>query len=646
MRHCVALALCCAVQPMADAQDGDVRAVLRQDLAESVSGPAEPAQLRSAKGRIELIRVLGNARWTHGGGVDGLVALGDGRTVATVGGWDATIKFWDVESGRLTRVLRGHAESITGIAAARDRPYLLTSQIDLTIRLWDALEGREIRRVKGPGLSRAIAMSRDGGCCAAISAEGAAVWTLPDFKPQALPSKEHGWATRVFFRRSDRELILAGEGGRVEVVDARSLRRRLSLRGHRADVLAAALSEDESTLVTGDGAGTVRVWSLDGGQCLRVLEDLPGEISAVAADESMSYVVAATVSGDVGAWSIREDWRFWAFRSGAGGWWSAAFVPGSRMAVLSGLVGGIARVSFGVSGTPLFEDAAIRRVLHIKRVGEQGQALLARSDGSVSKWDVDAGEEIWNLACHSGEFVWGMSVLPYDSGGVSLGGDGECHLLDLKEGRVRRTMRVGPGVVRNLEVSARGDRALLGEVEGQLLMISLPELRTLESIRVGAGQVLEAKLHPRCPKCAVLTTDPYVRIVNLDDRTVLELNRKELVSSRGLAFDPEGSVLYVGCVSQAIVALDAETWDSRQVIRGVLGVVDESDPYEAIVVSPNGRFVWGVTRRGMLTVCDPARPTAMDAIRVDGSPTCLAVEGDRVWVGCNDSTIRIFRFRP
>src|SRR5207244_1355132 len=68
----------------------------------------------------------------------------DGRTVVS-GGFDSTIRLWDVPDGlgarpaRLRTTLLGHAAPVTVIAVSPDGITVASTSLDGTVRLWSAL---------------------------------------------------------------------------------------------------------------------------------------------------------------------------------------------------------------------------------------------------------------------------------------------------------------------------------------------------------------------------------------------------------------------------------------------------------------------------------------------------------------------------
>src|SRR5262249_39400794 len=105
----------------------------------------------------------------------------DGRRCVS-GGFDGGIRLWEVASGRevrgasggglLSRLLsrsgaapyfEGHGRAVTGIAFDPAGALLLSAGMDATLRLWDVRSGKEVRRLVGHKMGvTAAALSPEG----------------------------------------------------------------------------------------------------------------------------------------------------------------------------------------------------------------------------------------------------------------------------------------------------------------------------------------------------------------------------------------------------------------------------------------------------------------------------------------------------
>ena len=60
----------------------------------------------------------------------------DGTTLAS-GSHDKTIRMWDMETGQLRTILKGHKNRVNSVAFSPDGRTLASGSRDKTIRLWD-----------------------------------------------------------------------------------------------------------------------------------------------------------------------------------------------------------------------------------------------------------------------------------------------------------------------------------------------------------------------------------------------------------------------------------------------------------------------------------------------------------------------------
>jgi RNA polymerase sigma factor (sigma-70 family) len=113
----------------------------------------------------------------------------DGKTLAT-GGFDKTVRIWDVATGREVRQSAGHSDVVRSVAFSPDGRTLASGGFDGTVRVWHAASGKEVAILKGVGGGvMSVAFSPDGRLLAAAGGEPgksgqARLWTVPAQTPQ------------------------------------------------------------------------------------------------------------------------------------------------------------------------------------------------------------------------------------------------------------------------------------------------------------------------------------------------------------------------------------------------------------------------------------------------------------------------------
>jgi WD40 repeat protein len=121
--------------------------------------------------------VFGHGRtFTVPGGVDRLALSPDRRVLATAD-VDGTARLFDVGSGRLLHVLRGHHAAVTDVAFSPDGTLLATSSRDSRAIVWNVATGRRLRVLNGHfGTVAAVAFSPDGRWVVTAGPISAGLW--------------------------------------------------------------------------------------------------------------------------------------------------------------------------------------------------------------------------------------------------------------------------------------------------------------------------------------------------------------------------------------------------------------------------------------------------------------------------------------
>jgi len=96
-------------------------------------------------------------------------------------GQDGAIRFWDIETGKLLRVLMGHDGDVRTLAWSSDRKILASGSGDKTVRLWDLETGKVTNILRGSTAAVFhLAWSPDSMmlACAGSAAKSVGLWSV------------------------------------------------------------------------------------------------------------------------------------------------------------------------------------------------------------------------------------------------------------------------------------------------------------------------------------------------------------------------------------------------------------------------------------------------------------------------------------
>jgi len=189
----------------------------------------------------------------------------DGKTLAS-GGIDSAIGLWDVESGRLRTMLRGHKSWVNAVVWHPEGSWLASGSSDGTLAIWSPA-GDALRTLRATAAEvRSVAVSRDGRQLAAGLRYGSIkVWDTAEWNERGTLKGSPGDVWSVAFLPDGKTLTSSeGDWNRPGFVRFWSIaeNRPLGHLQHTGEVLSIGLSPDGRRLAAGAADRTVKTWDV------------------------------------------------------------------------------------------------------------------------------------------------------------------------------------------------------------------------------------------------------------------------------------------------------------------------------------------------------------------------------------------------
>ncbi|MBL8913501.1 MAG: WD40 repeat domain-containing protein [Archangium sp.] len=196
--------------------------------------------------------------------------------IAAFNGGDADLTLWDASSGKTVHRLAGHQKAnrknraganVSCAAMSFDGSMVVSGGFDNTIRFWDVKSGEELRNVVMPSLPWSVSFSPDGSLVAA--------GLFPHL---------------------------------VVVIDVKAGKKRAQTKASQKAVTSSLFTND-GQLVTGGGAGELKLWRLEGKKLTsRGMFGIPdgGGIEGVSLSPDATLLAAASRGGWIRVWDLES----------------------------------------------------------------------------------------------------------------------------------------------------------------------------------------------------------------------------------------------------------------------------------------------------------------------------------------------------
>ncbi|MDF1825158.1 MAG: hypothetical protein P1U68_10980 [Verrucomicrobiales bacterium] len=203
---------------------------------------------------------------------------------AILGGPKRNIKIWDTAAGEEVNSIKKHSDWLLTAAYSPDGVIFATGGRNGGLFVWETETGYEFYTLKGHTAAVTdIAWRSDGNLLASCSEDGQIIlWEMNEGKQVKKWNAHPGGALAVTFS-PDGKIASVGRDKKAKIwqADGKELK---TINASDDIVLSVAFSHDNKRVFTGDWHGTIKVWSVETGGELALIEPNPPTI-----EEQLAY---------------------------------------------------------------------------------------------------------------------------------------------------------------------------------------------------------------------------------------------------------------------------------------------------------------------------------------------------------------------
>ena len=550
---------------------------------------------------------------------------------------DASVRLWDVSTGRPVRVIHEHDGKVNAVAWSPSGRKLASASDDGSVRVWDVATGRELSHIRRRDRVRAVAWSPDGTLLAwAADDRLARISSWATGKDLRILRGHANWVRSIAWSPDGKRLATGSDDGRVRLWDAATGAESGMLAGHDGGVLSVAWTPGGTLIASGSEDATVRVWDVPSGKELRALSGHRGGVRAVAWGPEGKALASAGEDKSVRIWDLALGMETTVLEGHAATVRSVAWSPDGKM-IASGSQDRMVRVwDLSAEKKWRFLEGHAPHANFVAFSPDGKQLVQGASDNTLRLWDVPAGRESGKLAAHE-ETVFAVAWSPDGKRLASGGVDGT---LAFWNGGKAKLKRGHDRSIRSLAFSPDGKQLASGSKDRTVRLWDAETGEEQRLLSQPRGTVISLSYSPDGRRLAVGATDNLVRQFDPQSGVELSVFEEHGRAVQAVAFSPDGHLIASSSDDTTVRLWEAA---SRQTVRIIEGLPEQVTL--SLAWDRAGRRLAGGGTDGKLRLWDATTGAELQVMRGHGSPIwslAFSPDGTLLASGSNDGTVRLW----
>ena len=266
-------------------------------------------QILEEEYRLPIAATLKNERFLRGHteGIRSLAITSDNKYIIS-GGFDKTVRIWNLEDNSQEAVLYGHTDAVSKILITSDCKYIISVSNDKSARIWNfanktqeaiiAVELSHILRVEITSDSKYIAY-----CTSKINL---VVWNFQTNLQETI-LQNHAQSITVISVSGNSKYITSGFiDGSIMIWSLTDKILEAAFQGRSYSVTALAITSDNKYLISCNYKDELHVWNIENKQLENVLRDYNHIINYIKIGADNKYLYYGISAYEIRVWNLQE----------------------------------------------------------------------------------------------------------------------------------------------------------------------------------------------------------------------------------------------------------------------------------------------------------------------------------------------------
>ena len=339
------------------------------------------------------------------------------------------------------------------------------------------------------------------------------------------------------------------------------------LEGHSKSVNSVAWRADSRLLLSGSVDETIRLWDVESGKCLRVLEGHTDSVWSVSWCADGRHALSGSADNTLRLWEVESGNCLRVLEGHTKSVYSLGWSVDDR-SVLSGSADNTVRLWDVDSGQCLrVLEGHTDSVLNVAWSADGRRALSGSADDTVRLWDVDSGQCLRVLEGHTSSV---LSVAWSADGRRALSGsaDNTVRLWDVESGQCLRVLEGHTSFVLSVAWSANGRRALSGSADNTMRLWEVDSGKCLRVAKGHTKPIRRVAWSANGRRALSGSEDKTVRLWNVGSGLCLNVLEGHTASVYSVAWSGDDRRALSGSEDKTVRLWDVDSGQSLRVLEG------------------------------------------------------------------------------